>query len=189
MEPYCHGNVRTDLLDDQPRSVHEPVHEDSDDEEEWLKKGTLVVDNKEAGIRLYEVAVIHIPLRKAEQSEQPYVPDQIEQPDVPEQFEQPYAPAQIEQPKKPRLRLPNPPLRRPKSSPSSSSEASEMPPAIMKAKPSSEASMLRPRPKPKAGPTEVSSKTETSTSQVTSEPKDELEEWTVLEDKPVGQHD
>ena len=64
-----------------------------------------------------------------------------------------------------------------------------MPPAIMKAKPSSEASMLRPRPKPKAGPTEVSSKTETSTSQVTSEPKDELEEWTVLEDKPVGQHD
>ena len=57
--------------------------------------------------------------------------------------------------------------------------------AIMKAKPSSEASMPRPVPKPKAeaGPTEVSSKTETSKSQ------DELEEWTVLEDKPVGQHE
>ena len=170
------------IANDQPRS--KPVHEDSDDEEDWLQnKGRLVVDNKEAGIRLYEVAVIHIPLRKAEQTEQPYVPDQIEQPDVPEQFEKPYAPAQIEQPKKPRLRLPNPPLRRP----SSSSEASSMSSAIMKAKPSSEASMPRPVPKPKAGPTEVSSKTETSKSQV--EPKDELEEWTVLEDKPVGQHE
>ena len=45
--------MRTDLLNDQPRSIHEPVHEDSDDEERWLQeKGRLVVDNKEAGIRL-----------------------------------------------------------------------------------------------------------------------------------------
>ena len=151
MEPFCHGSV-------------EPVHENSDDDdrEEWLeKRGSLLVDNKEAGIRLYQVGVFQIPLRKAEQTEQPYVS------------------------KKPRLRLPNPPLR-PKSSPSSSSEASQMPPA-------SEASQLpkhlRPVPKPKASPIEVSSKTETSKSQVTSEPKDELEEWIVLEDKPVGQHE
>ena len=156
MEPFCHGNV-------------EPVHENSDDDdrEEWLeKRGSLLVDNKEAGIRLYQVGVFQIPLRKVEQTEQPYVS------------------------KKPRLRLPNPTLR-PKSSPSSSSEASQMPPASMKAKPSpSEASQMpRPVPTPKASPVEVSSTTETSKSQVTSEPKDELEEWIVLEDKPVGQHE
>ena len=167
MEPFSHGNVSTEQqIHDQPRSIHEPVHEDSDDGEDWLKKNcSFFVDDEEAGIRLYQVGVFQIPVRLAHQTEQQVVS------------------------KKPRLRLPNPPLRRPKSSPSSSSEASEMPPAIMKAKPSSEASMLRPRPKPKAGPTEVSSKTETSKSQVTSEPKDELEEWTVLEDKPVGQHE
>ena len=149
--------IHETFLDDQPRSIHEPVHEDSDDGEEWLQKNcTFVVDNEEAGIRLYQVGVFQIPVRL----------------------------------KKPRLRLQNPPLR-PTSS-SSSSEASQLPPAIpkMKAKLStSEASMPRPVPKPKASPIEVSSKTETSKSQVTSEPKDELEEWTVLEDKPVGQHE
>ena len=73
MEPYCHGSVRTDLLSDQPLSIHEPVHEDSDDEEEWLKKNcTFVVDNEEAGIRLYQVGVLQIPVRKAEPYEPPY---------------------------------------------------------------------------------------------------------------------
>ena len=91
MEPFCHGSVSTEqqihetFLDGQPRSIHEPVHEDSDDGEEWLQKNcTFVVDNEEAGIRLYQVGVFQVPVRLAHQAEQQVVS------------------------KKPRLRLPKP---------------------------------------------------------------------------------